>query len=61
MNVSSNDNLLGVFVLQKGPTGNPEFAIRFDVKDFKPEEIYVSTLGGKLTISGELCSPSLST
>merc|ERR1719318_1061667 len=37
--------------LQPGPTGNPEFAIRFDVKDFKPEEINVSTLGGKLTVS----------
>ncbi|XP_067929635.1 small heat shock protein p36-like isoform X3 [Watersipora subatra] len=34
-----------------GPTGNPEFAVRFNVKDFKPEEINVSTKGGRLTIS----------
>lgn len=48
-----NSNNVGVSVYQKGPTGNPEFAVRFDVKDFKPEEINVSTCGGKLTISGK--------
>lgn len=41
-----------VFFFQQGPTGNPEFAVRFNVKDFKPEEINVSTKAGRLTISG---------
>lgn len=53
MELSDNSNNVGVSVYQKGPTGNPEFAVRFDVKDFKPEEINVSTCGGKLTISGK--------
>ena len=42
----------GVFFVQQGPSGNPEFAVRFNVKDFKPEEINVSTKAGRLTIAG---------
>jgi len=38
----------------QGPSGNPEFAVRFYVKDFKPEVIHVFTKSGKLTISGKI-------
>ena len=37
---------------KQGPSGNPEFSVRFNVKDFKPDEVKVSTKDGRLTVSG---------
>lgn len=44
------------FIIQQNPSGKPEFAVQFDVKDFKPEEVNVSTKDGKLVIAGKFSS-----
>lgn len=49
----SNTDITKGFIIRQSPAGKPEFAVQFDVKNFKPEEVNVSTKGGKLVITGE--------
>lgn len=53
MEASTSSDATNGFVIQQSPSGKPEFAVQFDVKDFKPEEVNVSTKDGKLVIAGE--------
>lgn len=36
--------------------GKPEFSVQFEMKNFKPEDINLSTKYGKLTITGKFSS-----
>lgn len=53
MSYTDNTDITQGFILRQSPSGKPEFAVQFDCKDFKPEEVKVSTKDGKLLITGE--------
>ena len=36
----------------QNPLGKPEFSVQFDMREFKPEDISLTTKHGKLIISG---------
>jgi hypothetical protein len=48
----TNTDITKGFIVRQSPAGKPEFAVQFDVKNFKPEEVKVSTKDGKLEITG---------
>lgn len=52
-NTWTNTDITKGFIVRQSPAGKPEFAVQFDVKNFSPEEVKVSTKDGKLEITGE--------
>ena len=46
-------NYLTLSCFFQNPLGNPEFSIQFDMRDFRAEDISLSTKNGKLIINGK--------